>query len=105
MALYHFNQEGFDKAVNSGELTMVDFFAAWCGPCKMLGPVIESLAAKYDGKVMVAKVNTDQEPMLAQRFGVMSIPTVVFLKNGREFDRKVGAMPPAAYSSILDQNI
>ena len=62
---------------------MVDFWADWCGPCKMLSPVIESLADQYEGKVLVGKVNVDEEPDLARRFGVMSIPTVVFLKNGQ----------------------
>ena len=68
-------------------MAMVDFWADWCGPCKMLSPVIESLADQYEGKVLVGKVNVDEEPDLARRFGVMSIPTVVFLKNGQEFDR------------------
>ena len=66
---------------------------------------MEALAEQYDGKALVAKVNVDEEPDLAARFGVMSIPTVVFLKNGREFDRKVGVMPPEAFISVLDNNL
>jgi len=69
----------------------------------MVGPVIEDLGARYEDKAVVAKVNVDEEPELAQRFGVMSIPTVVFLKQGREFDRKVGAYPPEIYAEILDK--
>ena len=84
---------------------MVDFWASWCGPCKMLSPVMEDLANKYEGKALVGKVNVDDEPGLAMRFGVMSIPTVVFLKDGKEFDRKVGVMPASAYTSVLDANI
>ena len=69
----------------------------------MLGPVMEDLAVQYEGRALVAKVNVDEEPELARRFGVMNIPTVAFLKEGREFDRKVGAFPPAAYTEVLDK--
>ena len=105
MALRHFQEATFDDAVNAAPLAMVDFWADWCGPCKMLGPVIERLASDYDGKVLVGKVNVDDEPELAQRFNVMSIPTVVFLKNGAEFDRKIGVMPQDAFTAVLDANL
>lgn len=105
MALKHLKKTDFDAAVDAAPLTMVDFWADWCGPCKMVGPVVEKIAADYDGKALVAKVNIDEEPELAQRFGVMSIPTLLFLKNGREFDRKVGVMPPEAFTSVLDENL
>ena len=105
MAVVHFNEQGFDKVLADGSLMLVDFWASWCGPCKMLSPLVEALAEQYDGKALVAKVNVDEEPDLAARFGVMSIPTVVFLKNGREFDRKVGVMPPEAFISVLDNNL
>lgn len=105
MALIHFTEDGFNKALAQPGLMMVDFWAEWCGPCKMLGPVIEQLAKDYDGKVTVGKVNVDDEPELAQRFNVMSIPTVVFLKNGAEFDRKVGVMPADAFTAVLDANL
>ena len=99
MALIHLTNEAFDKATASG-LAMVDFWATWCGPCKMLSPVIDGLADRYEGKVLVGKVNTDEQPELAVRFGVMSIPTVIFLKDGKEIDRKVGVMPEASYTAI-----
>lgn len=102
MALQHLKTEGFDAAVEAAPLAMVDFWAVWCGPCQMLGPVMEDLAGRYEGKALVAKVNVDEEPELARRFGVMNIPTVVFLKNGREFDRKVGAYPAEVYAGVLD---
>jgi len=105
MALQHFKTSEFDAAVEAAPLAMVDFWASWCGPCKMLSPTIEALAGQYDGKVLVGKVNVDEEPDLARRVGVMSIPTVVFLKNGREFDRKVGVMPAGAFTAVLDGNL
>ena len=71
----------------------------------MLSPVVESIGSQYEGKVLVGKVNVDEEPELARRFGVMNIPTVVFLKNGQEFDRKVGVMPPQAFTAVLDANL
>ena len=105
MAIKHFKTEEFDSAVEQAPLAMVDFWADWCGPCKALSPVIESLAEQYEGKVLVGKVNVDEARELAIRFGVMNIPTVVFLKNGREFDRKVGLMPAGAYTEVLDANL
>lgn len=105
MAIQHFKTSEFDAAVSAAPLAMVDFWASWCGPCKMLSPVVESIADQFDGKVLVGKVNVDEEPDLARRFGVMSIPTVVFLKNGREFDRKVGVMPAQAFTSVLENNL
>ncbi len=103
MAIKHVKAAEFDETVGTAPLAMVDFWAPWCGPCQMLGPVMEELADRYEGKALVAKVDTDEEDGLARRFGVMNIPTVVFLKNGREFDRKVGAYPAEAYAEILDK--
>lgn len=105
MALQHLKQADFDTAVDTAPLAMVDFWADWCGPCKMVAPFVEKIAAEYDGKALVGKVNIDEEPELAQRFGVMSIPTLVFLKNGKEFDRKVGVMPPETFTNVLDENL
>lgn len=102
MAVVHFSKEGFEKARAQGGVMLVDFWATWCGPCKMIAPVIEQLAGQYEGKVIVGKVDVDQEPELAREYGVMYIPNVVILKDGQEVDRKVGAMPAAAYSQALD---
>ncbi len=102
MAVMHFNTEGFEKAISGGGVVMVDFWAAWCGPCRMLGPVVEDLAARYEGKAVVGKVDVDEEGDLAVRYGVMNIPTVIFFKDGAELDRKVGVMPPEAYTAVLD---
>lgn len=103
--MVHFDLASFDKALGEGKLMMVDFWADWCGPCKMLAPLIDSLAGQYDGQVLVGKVNVDEEQELAIRYGVMSIPTVIFFKDGKEIDRKVGVMPPAAFTEVLDNNL
>jgi thioredoxin 1 len=82
---------------------LVDFWATWCGPCRMLGPVIEQLAEEYDGKnVVIGKVDVDENLELARRYGVMSVPTVLFFQNGEEKERKVGVMPIEAYTDLLE---
>ena len=101
----HFKTAEFDAAVNAAPLALVDFWADWCGPCRMLAPLVDQLAGEYDGKVLVGKVNVDEEPELARRFGVMSIPTVVVLKNGQEVDRLVGVRPAPAFKAALDKHL
>ena len=105
MALQHLTEDTFDAAVNAAPLAMVDFWATWCGPCKMMGPIVEKLAGEYDGKALEAKVDTDEEANLAEKFEVSTIPTLVFLKNGAEFDRKIGVTPEAALREVLDANL
>lgn len=106
MAIVHANAQTFPQEVlQSNETVLVDFWAAWCGPCKMLAPVIDDLAGKYEGKAIVGKVNVDEEQELAIRYGVMSIPTVIFFKDGKEIDRKVGVMPAGAFTQVLDSNL
>ena len=105
MSIVHVTKENFQQEVlQAKKPVLVDFWAPWCGPCRMLAPILEEIAAETDGAV-IAKVNVDEQPELAQAFGVMSIPTVVFLKNGQEFDRKVGVMPPQAFTGVLDANL
>ena len=101
----HFNKEGFDKALASGQLVVADFWANWCGPCKMLAPVIEALGDEYEGKAIIGKVDVDSEQELAIRYGVMSIPTVIFFKDGKELERKVGLMPAEAFTAVLEANL
>ena len=105
MSVLHLNESEFDAKITSAPLAMVDFWATWCGPCKMLAPVIEDLGGKYNGKAVVAKVDVDQNQGLAARYGVMSIPTVVFFQDGKEIGRKVGVMPAGAYTQVLDANL
>lgn len=104
MSVLHLTEAAFDRAVSQG-VTLVDFWAGWCGPCKMLAPTIDQLSDTYTGKAVVAKVDVDAEPGLARRFGVMSIPTVVLLKDGVEVDRKVGLLPADAYAKALEAHL
>ena len=103
--MIHFTKETFEKALDEGGLMMVDFWAEWCGPCRMLGPVIESLAEQYEGRAVVGKINTDEEGELAVRFGIAGIPTVIFFKDGREIERLVGVMPPDAFIRVLEDHL
>ena len=101
---YKFTNFNFDQEVLESEIPVVaDFYAEWCGPCKMLAPVIEQLAEKYDGKVKIGKVNADEAQELCGRYGVMSIPSVLFFKDGEVVDQSVGFVPqPVLESKIED---
>ena len=90
MELKHLNSENFEEEVNSGKVTLVDFFATWCGPCKMLGPVLEQVADEVKENVNVVKLDIDENMDIAKQFGVMSVPTMVIFKDGKEVDRIVG---------------
>ena len=102
MSLIHFDDSNFDSgALASGITAMVDFWAPWCGPCKMLGPVIDEIADELDGSVVVGKVDIDEHPALAERYGVMTIPTVIVFKDGKEVGRSVGAVPKRKLLGLL----
>lgn len=103
---YRFTKASFEKEVlESKEPVLIDFYADWCGPCKMMAPVVEKLAEKYKGKVKVGKVNSDDEPELAQMFQVMSIPNFVIIKDGKVVDRVIGAVPQQALEEKLDAQL
>lgn len=91
----------FETAVGTG-VSLVDFWAPWCPPCKMQGPIVEKLAETYDGKALVAKVNVDEEAQAAGKYGVSSIPTLVLLKDGKEVARFVGLRQEAELTAALD---
>jgi thioredoxin 1 len=97
------NESGFEaEVVNAGTPVLVDFWASWCMPCRMLAPVVDELAAEFDGKVKVVKVDVDSNQALAGRFGVRSIPTLLILKSGEIADRMVGVQPKATIAAKLN---
>ena len=96
-----FTSETFDSEVQSG-VTLLDFWAEWCGPCKMITPVIEELAAEYQGKAKIAKINVDNEGALAARFEVQSIPTLIVMKDGEVSQRFTGVTPKAKLAEAID---
>ncbi|WP_026656038.1 thioredoxin [Butyrivibrio sp. AE3003] len=101
---YRFTNENFDTEVMNSEVpVLIDFYADWCGPCKMMGPVVEDLAKEYDGKVKVGKINVDEQPELAQKYGVMSIPYFAFIKNGELFSDEMGAVPKDRLAAKLQE--
>ncbi len=105
MAL-EFTESNFDNEVmNSDQPVLVDFWAEWCGPCKMVGPVVEELAKEYEGKAKIGKVNVDENPNISAKFGIRSIPTILYIKGGEVVDKSVGAVPKAALAEKLDAQL
>ena len=98
------NSAEFEEKVLKSEVpVLVDFWAEWCGPCKAIGPSVEQLAAEYAGKAKVFKLDVDADPMIASRFGVMSIPALLVFKNGKVVDQMVGAAPKATIAQLIDR--
>jgi thioredoxin 1 len=91
----------FDEIISSDKPVLVDFWAEWCGPCKMIGPLVEELAGDYEGKAVIGKLNVDENPSVTARFGVRSIPTLLVFKGGQIVDKQVGAVP----KSVLAQKL
>ena len=95
----------FDELLQSEKLVIVDFWATWCGPCRMLSPLLDEVEAEMENKVEVVKVNVDDADEIAMRFRIMSIPTLLFFKNGEMVDRSVGAMPKSALVDKINANL
>jgi thioredoxin 1 len=101
MALEFTDANFQNDVLESDKLTMVDFWAEWCGPCRAIGPVVEELAHEYQGKVNVGKVNVDQNPQVSMQYGITSIPAILFIKGGQIVDKQIGAVP----RSVLEKKI
>ena len=97
-----FTEDSFETEVlKSDKIALVDFFADWCGPCKMMAPIVEQLAVEYEGQAVIGKLNVDDEPFVSSRYRVLSIPTLMFFKDGKEVDRIVGAVDKSEIEAKL----
>ncbi|MEI7675154.1 MAG: thioredoxin [Bacteroidales bacterium] len=92
----------FQELLQSGKPVVVDFWAEWCGPCRMVGPIIEELSKEYDGKVTIGKIDVDENTEVAAQFGIRNIPTILFFKDGQVVDKQVGAAPKSAFVAKID---
>lgn len=100
---FEFTDSNFqDTALAQGSVSVVDFWAEWCGPCRMIGPIIEELSSDYDGKVTVGKLNVDHNPEVAMKFGVRSIPTILFFKDGELVDKQIGVTSKKVLSDKIE---
>ncbi len=100
---FEFTDENLQKEIESGRPMVVDFWAEWCGPCRMVSPIIEELATEYEGKVLIGKLNVDQSPDASATHSVRNIPTILFIKDGKVVDRKVGAQSKASLKEAVDK--
>ena len=101
----HFSGESFEKAIAGDQPVLVDFWATWCGPCRMIAPIIDEIAEEFEGKAIVGKVNVDEEMSLAQRFHVMSIPTLIVMKGGKVVEQAVGARGKADVAAMINRHL
>jgi len=103
--ILYLNTEKFDEVINKEKLVLIDFWATWCAPCRMIAPLIEKIADQYEGKLVVGKVDIDEQQELAIRYGIQSIPTVVLFKDGKVVAKEIGVKPLKAFTSLLDAQI
>ena len=102
---FHLNEANYEDTVNKNKVILVDFWAPWCGPCRALAPIIEELAFELSGKILVAKLDVDENPRIAEKFEVFSIPTVILIKDGCEVDRIVGLCPKKQYTAVIEKQM
>jgi len=94
-----------EQVIKSDKLVVVDFSAEWCGPCRMVTPIIHELAEEYDGRIVAGEVNVDDNPQITMNYKVKNIPTVLFIKNGEVVDKQVGAVPKSTYKSLVEKHM
>ncbi|MDC1516194.1 thioredoxin [Cyclobacteriaceae bacterium] len=95
----------FEEIINSDKPVLVDFWAEWCGPCKMIGPLVEELANEFEGKAIIGKVDVDTNPEVSAKFGIRSIPTLLVFKGGKIVDKQVGAVPKSVLSEKIEAQL
>lgn len=107
MAALSLTAENFDEVISSGQLVFVDFWATWCRPCMMMGPIVEELAQEYEGRAIIAKINVDEPGVsdICGRFGITNIPNMKLFRNGVEVGNVVGAVPKATVKGVIDKNL
>ncbi len=103
MSVAQVDSASFQQVVEGGDVVIVDFYADWCGPCKIVAPIMEKLSSEYDGRAKFTKLDVDNNPEVAERFGIMSIPTLIVFKKGKPVERFVGAAPPQHYRDLIER--
>lgn len=104
MAIVHITKENFKETINGDKLVLIDFFATWCGPCKMLGPIVEQIADERDD-VIIAKCDIDECMEFAQEYGIMSVPTIILFKQGKEVERDIGLKTKERILDLINSNL
>jgi thioredoxin 1 len=102
---FEFTDSNFEETALAGGVSVVDFWAEWCGPCRLVGPIIDDLATEYEGKATIGKVDVDANPEISTKYGVRSIPTILFIKDGEVVDKHVGSTTKAALMAKLEAQL
>lgn len=105
MEIIHGSSENFDSVLRQNKLVLVDFWASWCGPCRMMAPIVESISEKYDDKLAVVKVDVDEQQSLAMQYGIQSIPTLILFKDGKQLWTEVGVKPQGHLEGLIEAEL